>query len=202
MQAKLRDLIAQEAARLLHDEAARDYRQAREKACQRLGVNKLHDLPTYTEIHTALIDYLKIFKLDSQVDLIQRLRQEALAAMRFFADFEPRLFGPVLDGTASAATPIGLQVFVDASEEIMIHLLNHNIPFEVRERAVKYSEQRVEHTTVFVFLAKQVEIEVFVLPVNALRQAPLSMITNKPMRRANPAKLEKMLEADALFVEH
>ena len=84
----------------------------------------------------------------------------------------------------------------------MIHLLNHNIPFEVNERPVKYSEQCIEHTTVFSFLAKQVEIEVYVLPVNALRQAPLSTVTNKPMRRANQVKLEKLLDAEALFVEH
>ena len=196
---KLRHLIACEAARIVHDEMVRDYRVARDKACQRLGVQQFNDVPDNQEIHTALIDYLKGFKTDTQLKQVQAKRQEALTAMRFFKDFEPRLAGAVLDGTAAPETPVCLHVFVDASEEVMIHLLNQGIPFETQERRVKYSDQRLDYCTVFSFIVNDIELEIYVLPVNALRQAPLSPITNKPTRRVDYQKLSKLVKEAALF---
>ena len=97
---QMRDLIAQQAARLMVEEGLRDYYAAKRKAALRVGAPGTRNMPRNTEVEAALQSYQKLFYGDRQTARLRELRSEALEAMRFFEQFEPRLVGSVLTGTA------------------------------------------------------------------------------------------------------
>src|SRR5688572_25916883 len=99
--------LAHEAARLMAESGIRDYHQAKLKAAERLGIHDDASLPRNREIEDALREYQRLFQGDVQAGLQQR-REAALRAMEFFSAFDPRLVGPVLDGTADRHAPVAL----------------------------------------------------------------------------------------------
>ncbi len=68
---RARQVVAQEAARIIVDHGIRDYRVAKQKAAERLGVGARGSLPGNTEIEAAVIDHLQIFGGDSHADLLR-----------------------------------------------------------------------------------------------------------------------------------
>jgi hypothetical protein len=53
---------------------------------------------------------------------------------------------------------------------------------------------------VWLFSAEGLTFDLTVLPPSALRQAPLSSVDEKPMRRASVAHLRELLAADEITV--
>ncbi len=67
-----------------------------------------------------------------------------LRALDFFASFEPRLVGPVLDGTADAHSAIALHLHSDDPEAAHRFLEQHGIPAESRNRRIRLDRERAE----------------------------------------------------------
>lgn len=191
---RVRELIAQEAAKIMHDEAVRDFQQAKQKACDRLGFSGKVSMPSNDEIQLALTLYISVFKQDSQPRLLGKLRRAALAAMKFLARFEPRLVGRVLDGTADQHSAVQLHVFADTTEQILQFLIDQGIPYELAARRLQYRGDRQLDVSLCTFLADNVPIELFLFSRLEMREAPRSPIDGKPMARANLAELEGLLE--------
>ena len=59
------------------------------------------------------------------------------------ADFEPRLVGSVLAGTATEHNDIQLHLFAERAESITFKLMDLGIDHEVVERRVRYGADRV-----------------------------------------------------------
>ena len=98
---RARALVAQETARIMVEQGIRDFRVAKTKAAERLGLTERGALPGNREIEQALGDHLQLFGRDSHGHLLKVLRRAALSAMEMLAPFGPRLVGPVLSGTAA-----------------------------------------------------------------------------------------------------
>lgn len=190
---QMRLRLAQEAARILLESGSRDFALAKRKAAERLGAADTRKLPSNLEVEQALIEYQRLFRGDSQPQHLQHLRQVALQAMKFFADYNPRLVGPVLSGTADINTPVSLHVFTDSPEEISMFLLENQIPFETRDKRFNLGNDKYEIFPGFVFLADQQRIEISVFPVSKRPPVPLSPVDGRPMQRAGIADLEKLL---------
>ena len=92
--------LAHEAARLMAEGGIRDFHQAKLKAAARLGIHDDASLPRNREIEDALREYQRIFLGQGQARALRQRREAAVRALEFLAPFEPRLVGPVLDGTA------------------------------------------------------------------------------------------------------
>jgi hypothetical protein len=58
---RARLVLAQEAARIIVDHGVRDYRVAKQKAAERLGVGSRGSLPGNTEIEAAVAEHLQLF---------------------------------------------------------------------------------------------------------------------------------------------
>lgn len=187
-----RHRLAHEAARLIAESGIRDYHQAKLKAAERLGIFDDASLPRNREIEDALREYQRLFQRENLNGLRQR-REAALRAMEFFAEFEPRLVGPVLDGTADARSPVALHLYSDDSEAVSMFLDHHLIPAEARERRLRLDRERSEDFPVWVFGAEELTFDLTVLPLDVLRQAPLSNVDEKPMKRASAAQLRQLL---------
>ncbi|HZH42794.1 MAG TPA: hypothetical protein VEY50_01730 [Lysobacter sp.] len=187
-----RQRLAHEAARLMAESGIRDYHQAKLKAADRLGIHDDASLPRNREIEEALREYQRLFQRDNAESLRQR-REAALRALEFFARFDPRLVGPVLDGTADAHSPVLLHLYSDDPEAVPLFLEEHHIPAQPRSRRLRLDRERAHDAPVWLFSAEELSFDLTVLPHDVLRQAPLSPIDDKPMRRASAAQLRQLL---------
>ena len=184
--------LAHEAARLIAESGIRDFQLAKRKAAQRLGIHDDASLPRNSEIEDALREYQRLFQGDAQLNALRQRREAALRALEFFAPFNARLVGPVLDGTADTNAPVQLQLYADDAEAVARFLEDHRIPAETRSRRIRLDRERALDCPVWLFSAEELSFDLAVLPHDALRQAPLSSIDEKPMRRASAAQLRAL----------
>ena len=185
--------LAHEAARLIAESGIRDFHQAKLKAAQRLGIHDDASLPRNREIEEALREYQRLFQGDSQSGELRRRRDAALRALEFFTPFDARLVGPVLYGSADGNSPVHLHLYTDDAESVPRFLEDHRIPAETRSRRIRLDRERAIDAPVWLFSAEELSFDLTVLPHAALRQAPLSSIDEKPMRRASAGQLRALL---------
>jgi hypothetical protein len=190
--------LAHEAARLMAEGGIRDFHQAKLKAAARLGIHDDASLPRNREIEDALREYQRIFLGESQSRSLRRQREAAVRALEFLAAFEPRLVGPVLEGTADAASPVMLHAYTDDAEAVARFLDEHRIPAESRVRQLRLDRERRADLPAWLFSAEDLAFDLTVLPLQALRQAPLSAVDERPMRRASLAQLQRILAEDEI----
>ena len=193
-----RHRLAHEAARLMAEGGIRDFHQAKLKAAARLGIHDDASLPRNREIEDALREYQRIFLGQGQARALRQRREAAVRALEFLAPFEPRLVGPVLDGTADSTSPVLLHAYTDDVDAVARFLDEHGIPAEPRERQLRLDRERRADLPVWVFGAEDLAFDITVLPLHALRQAPLSSVDERPMRRASLAQLRQLLAEDEI----
>ncbi|KAF1686468.1 hypothetical protein B1992_07925 [Pseudoxanthomonas broegbernensis] len=189
-----RQRLAHEAARLMAEGGIRDYHQAKLKAAVRLGIHDDASLPRNREIEDALREYQRIFLGPAQEDALRQRRVAAMRALEFFAAFQPRLVGPVLEGTADDSSPVQLHLHADDPEAVARFLDEHGIPALSRQRRVRLDRERAIDAPAWLFGAEELAFDLAVLPAATLRQAPLSDIDQRPMRRASLPQLRRLLE--------
>jgi hypothetical protein len=190
----LRQAVAEEAARIMSEQGIDDFRLAKRKAAERLGVMDASILPRNTEIESALFARQRLFSRGRHEAELADLRRSALQAMRLVADFEPRLVGPVLTGTASPHSEINLHLFADTPEAVSIRLEERGIPHEALERRLRYERDRTVTYPAFRFVAGQQTVDAVVFPLDGIRQSPFSPVDGKPMRRASAAEVASLLD--------
>ena len=192
--ARARQVVAQEAARIIVNQGIRDYRVAKQKAAERLGLNGRGSLPGNAEIEAAVSDHLQIFGGESHADLLRMLRTAALAAMKLLSPFSPRLVGPVLVGTADENSAINLHVFADSAESVAMEIGDRGFRFRSYERRLKSRRGQVETYAGFEFSFQNETVQATVFPIDGIRQAPMSPIDGKPMRRVDSDTVQELLE--------
>ena len=188
-----RQRLAIEAARLISEGGIRDYHLAKRKAADRLGIHDDASLPRNSEIQEALRDYQRLFLAQSHPQLLRERREAAARALTFFAGFEPRLVGAVLEGTADAHSAVCLHLHTDEAERVPLFLAEKGIPAEESSRRIRLDRDRSTDVAVWLFAADDLPFDITVLPRDALRQAPLDRIDAKPVLRASLAALQELL---------
>lgn len=132
---RLRDEIAQAAARMIAEDGA-DYATAKRKAArQLLGDVRVAGewLPDNETIEAEVRAYQALFHGESQPRILALLRRVAVLAMEDLAAFRPYLVGAVLNGTATEHSDIYLQCFCDSPKDVALHLLNAGLDFDTSE---------------------------------------------------------------------
>jgi hypothetical protein len=137
----IRQMIAQQAARMMAEEGVHDYAYAKKKAGRQLGISENSALPTNAEIEEEIRLYHEIYNADEQPFELAKLRKAALMTMQLFERFNPRLTGSVLDGTAGKFAQTEIHLFADSAKEIEIFLLSQQIPFESSEKSFRISDK-------------------------------------------------------------
>jgi hypothetical protein len=192
----LRRALAQEAARIMSEHGIRDFLTAKRKAAERFGVVDGAVLPRNTEIEEALAEYQRLFGGNKHTQSIAAQRSAALSAMQMLSDFEPRLVGSVLAGTATEHNDIQLHLFAERAESITFRLIDLGIEHEVVERRVRFGTDRVVAYPGVHFELDDHVIDATVFPIDGIRQAPVSPVDGKPMRRIDADELEVLLDAE------
>jgi predicted nucleotidyltransferase len=190
----LRRALAQEAARIMAEHGIEDFLQAKRKAADRLGVHDVAVLPKNVEIEAALRAHLRLFGRDSHDHSLKDQRRIALDAMRLLSEFQPRLVGSVLTGTATNHSDINLHLFADNSETVAIRLLDLEIPHEFYERRVKMDAERSVSYPALRFDAGGRTVDATVFPVDGIRQSPYSPVDGRPMKRADAREVSELID--------
>ena len=191
----LRRAVAEEAARLMIEHGLTDFGLAKRKAAERFGVTEHSVLPRNTEIESALAERQRLFGRDRHALHLTDLRRAALVAMKLFARFEPRLAGPALSGTATPHSEVELHLFSDDVEAVVLTLMDAGLTHRVGERRLRSRPQREEtepYPVIRLTLAGH-DMEATVFPEIGLRQAPISPVDGRPMRRATASEVEALV---------
>lgn len=191
---RARLMVAQEAARIVVNQGIRDYGVAKKKAADRLGLRNHGSLPGNAEIEQAVSEHLKLFAGDSHADWLKSMRLAALSAMDMLAPFSPRLVGPVLAGTADAHSAVNLHVFADSAEAVAMSLEEKGINYKPYERRLKSRRDQAEIYFGFEFHHGEATVQATVFPIDGIRQAPMSPIDRKPMKRADESAVRDLLD--------
>ena len=113
--------------------------------------------------------------------------------MELLSGFTPRLVGPVLNGTADANSAVNLHVFADSAEAVAHTLDQHGLSYRPYERRLKSRRDQTEIYAGFEFHHGEASVQATVFPVDGIRQAPISPINGKPMRRADADAVRELI---------
>src|SRR5579872_3121980 len=144
--AKLRQAIALEAARLMYERTETEYFTAKRKAAKRLCRHSLkpEDLPSNAEIREQIQLFARLHEGDRRTENLREMRLEALRLMRLLRAFRPRLIGSVMTGHVRRGSDIDLHVFCDSPALINDLLEGEGYDHEVeRKQVVKHGVARI-----------------------------------------------------------
>src|SRR6202047_3355648 len=139
--AKLRQAIALEAARLMYERHESEYYTAKRKAAKRLcrGNVKPADLPSNAEIRDQIQVFARIHEGDKRTQHLRDMRLEALRLMRLLRLFRPRLIGSVMTGHVRKGSDIDIHVFTDTPALVADLLQQQGCQFDLeRKQVVKH----------------------------------------------------------------
>ncbi len=130
----LRESIAQASARLI-TAGLTDYHAAKLKAARQFGLHSgdTNCLPDNYQIEAALRQHHKLFACDTQPGALKALRQAAIQAMRWLADFSPWLTGAVLVGSANEFSAVELELIGVEAKSFEMFLITAGVEFDIRE---------------------------------------------------------------------
>lgn len=179
----LRAEIAAAAARLIAEDGA-DYGTAKRKAARQIMGDQpppANVLPDNAQIEAEVRVYQSLFHADTQPARLFRLRTLAVDIMDKLAQFNPFLTGAVLGGTAGPHDDIHLQLFADSPKDVLMFLLDRDIPLDIGE-APHFKGARFDavETVSFHWRRQQVHAELYDL--NDLKGALKPRADGSPWR--------------------
>lgn len=185
--------IANEAARLIQEQGLTDFRAAKDKAVERLGLRSAGPLPSNGEIELALAERNRIFSGDYHHQHVRELREAALRIMHLLQVFHARLVGAVLSGNATQHSTIDLHVFSDSPETVGSTL----DALGIRHRATQFRHQfKLRHGEKFPgfrFFEEDFEYAATVFTDKQRRRSPLSPVDGRPMQRGSIRDVEALV---------
>ncbi len=196
------------------EEGVRDFHAAKRKATERLNLPEARNLPSNQEIEQALAEHLQLFHAKNLPQTLQHLRRLAVNAMQLLERFEPRLVGSLLSGHVTRFSDIQLHVTADTPELVAFFLQEHGIPYEETSKRLRFGGDRSEMVPVYGFLAEDAPqgrgsvaggkkpgattaIEVSVFSPKTAREAPLSPVDSRPMKRAALKEVQTLVAVPA-----
>jgi hypothetical protein len=191
-----RQRLAYEAARIMADQGVVDFDRARRKAAERAGVSNKRFWPNNEEIQEALLAHRRLFQGKRQVTELRHLRRQALAAMRNFSRFRPRLVGPVLTGAGDTNQGVRLYLFAENAEDVVLDLLNRGIPWQEKGEILRFGGGVRRAHPILAFVAGETPFELVVLPPGALRNPPLDPVSERPEKGVDAQVLTRLLDSD------
>ena len=181
--------IAVEAARLAVDGKRADLAFLRRKAAKQLGCNDPKLWPDLGLIEEAVREQQRLFRGKEQIAALGRLRRHAEAAMRMFDRFQPRLTGPVLDGTADEHSSIRVMLTVDEPEAVMRELIDRQIPWRAGETRLRWSRGRLAPRPNLLLFLDAAEIELVLLSESDRNDPPFTDDGRGPIRTVSLSRL-------------
>lgn len=181
-----RRTICEEAARIMIDHGISDYRFAKKKAVQRLGLSpRRTDLPSNKELADAVRVRLRLFDGDGSSDRYRTRLERAVEMMGLLSEFRPRLVGALLEGIATRHGTVELHLFCDAPEQVMACLQGLGVSHRPYDKRVRFPTDHYEQVPGFTFEWKNSSFDALVFKYHRIRQAPVCPVLGRPMQRVS-----------------
>ena len=190
-----RAAIADEAARIMLERGRADFRAAKAKAVERLGLGTRAPRPGNDEIEAALAERNRIFRSDSHPQQLLRMRQTAAQVMNELEAFAPRLVGPALSGHATAHSTIDLHLFTDTSEVVGARLDTLGIAYRAIQIRYRWKPGQARQVPGLRFYCEDFECIASIFPEKQRAHPPLSPVDGRPMRRASLRQVSSLIGA-------
>lgn len=187
------DALAQETARLICEERITDYRSAKHKALQRLGLGPHTPLPDNLRVRDAVIEYQRLFGGARYVAHLDALRRAAVQAMTLLASFQPQLVGGAVSGAVTLAHRAQLHAFAERPESLELFLQNRGIAVRQQERSYRYPDGREQSIPLVCLEAGGVGLDIAVFDHDGLRRIPLDPVEGTPYRRFDLAAVQALM---------
>ena len=188
-----RQLVAQQAARMMAEEGISDYAFAKRKAARQLGMEDADCLPGNAEIETELRLHQEVFYREEHAASLRQLRVDALAVMRLLERFDPQLTGAVLDGTAGRHAEPDVHLFADSDKEVEFFLLNNKIPYQTGEKSYHRGNER-RKAPVFTLEGPSGPIRLTIFAPEDARTLPRNALNDGVVVRARSAAVASLLD--------
>jgi len=146
---QLREKVAREAAMLLYASQEKEYRQAKRRAAEALGVRVL---PSNFEVADALDRIADENERASREGRLLQMRRDALKIMAVLKDFHPRLVGSVWRGTAHRNSDIDIETFASNPQVVVTQLEKKGFNVE-RSEHVAITKKGKPETSFHIYLA-------------------------------------------------
>lgn len=195
--------VAQEAAELLYTGQEKEYKQAKLRGAENLGV---HVLPSNFEVAIELDLIAQEREGKERQERLAQSRRNALQIMQVLEDFSPTLVGSVWRGTANRNSDIDIIVYANSPKQVVHAMEQHGYTIaETQTRTVTKSgiERRSFHIYVNLHPKNQAEIvvrnpenaslkatcEIYGDTIKGLNIHQLNQVLNQnPQRRFLPAR--------------
>lgn len=200
---QLRQLIAQQAARMMAEDGISDFAYAKKKAGRQVGAIDSNVLPSNAEIEEELKLYNSLYLSDEQPENLRDLRKNALFTMQMLERFNPHLTGSVLDGTAGLGSETHIHLFADSLKDLEMFLLNQDIPFETNEKSYRVMNdgkrdkkgERRKTVPVFTLETNTGLIQLSVFEPDDIRVATKRAADGANAQRANISEVSALIQA-------
>ena len=189
----LRRALAQEAARIMSEHGIRDFLTAKRKAAERFGVADGNVLPRNTEIEDALAEYHRLFGGDEHARRWPRSATPRVARCSCSRNS--------IRGSSGRCSRHRHRTQRHPAAPVRRTCRDHHLPAHgprhrsrSRRAARALNADRVVALSGVHFEFDDHVVDATVFPVDGIRQAPVSPVDGKPMRRIDADELEVLLE--------
>ena len=189
---RLRKKVAKEAAFLLYTSQESEYKQAKERATQTLGV---HVLPSNLEVAEELDKIAEEKEGLSRQKKLFQMRREALKTMETLKNFHPKLVGSVWRGTIHKNSDIDITTFSHNPEDVCTKLQEGNFKIAKTEWCTVTKEgEREASFHIHILLPSSNEAEVVVRSPEKMDVQKKCEIYGDTVTGLNYLQLEKILK--------
>jgi len=191
-QTDLRRKVALEAAFLLYTSQEKEFKQAKLKAAETLGVRIL---PSNREIAEALDEIAEEKEGSSRQELLVQMRKEALQIMQTLKDFYPRLIGSVWRGTANKNSDIDIVTFSQNHETVHAKMKENNFKITKTEwLSVTKKGKKEASFHIYIVLPSNNEAEITVKSLEKKDSPEKCETYGDEMTGLDYSKLQKLLK--------
>jgi predicted nucleotidyltransferase len=191
-QTNLRRKVALEAASLLYTSQEKEFKQAKLKAAEILGVRIL---PSNLEIAEALDKIAEEKEGSSRQELLVQMRKEALQIMQTLTDFYPRLIGSVWRGTTHKNSDIDLVTFSQDHKTVHAKMKENNFKITKTEwLSVTKKGKKEASFHIYIVLPSNNEAEIIVKSLEKKDSPEKCEVYGDEMTGLSYHQLQKLLK--------
>ena len=189
--AEQRHKVAREAATLLYSRLEKEYRQAKLKAAENLGV---HVLPSNLEVALELDQIAEEREGEARRQRLFEMRKDALAIMKVLKRFCPLLIGSVWRGTSRRGSDIDIETYSDKPQQALGVLKANDVEI-LRSEQVTVTEHGQIVASLHIYAKSQHghEVEIVVRGTSAKGQKRLCDTYGDQIKGFTTMDLEKLL---------
>jgi len=188
--------VAKEAAFLLYSREEREYKQAKIKAAEILGV-KVY--PSNREVADELDRLADEIEGSSRNSLLVDMRREALKIMEVLEKFNPIVVGSVWRGTVNRNSDIDILVFTDYPQRVKDLLVEAGYKIEYEEHSVTVKNgERESHFHLHLTLSSGREVDLSIKPSEERHRKVICEIYGDEVKGLDLSSLRSILKSDPL----